>query len=83
MLHCPYRMVVIPDMLKNSPMFKRIDPKNKVRPARFPPAASEMHQHHIVSSLQMKNVPMGVGGRGRAVAARAKAKAAAGRGRGA
>eukprot|EP00891_Asterochloris_glomerata_P007859 jgi/Astpho2/7859/fgenesh1_pm.00117_%23_25_t len=25
------RMVVIPDMLKNSPMFKRIDPKNKMK----------------------------------------------------
>ena len=33
MLHHLCRMVVIPDMLKNSPMFKRIDPKNKVRPA--------------------------------------------------
>jgi small nuclear ribonucleoprotein D3 len=27
------RFVIIPDMLKNAPMFKRIDPKNKVRSA--------------------------------------------------
>ena len=26
-----YRFVIIPDMLKNAPMFKRIDPKMKVR----------------------------------------------------
>lgn len=26
------RFVIIPDMLKNAPMFKRIDPKMKVRP---------------------------------------------------
>lgn len=25
-----YRFVIIPDMLKNAPMFKRIDPKMKV-----------------------------------------------------
>ena len=34
-LNHPCRMVVIPDMLKNSPMFKRIDPKNKVRQHPF------------------------------------------------
>ena len=25
------RFVIVPDMLKNAPMFKRIDPKNKVK----------------------------------------------------
>lgn len=25
------RFIVVPDMLKNAPMFKRFDPKNKVR----------------------------------------------------
>lgn len=35
-----------------------------------------------IIGVQMKNVPMGVGGRGRAVAARAKAKAGAAPGRG-
>ena len=25
------RMVIVPDMLKNAPMFKRIDPRNKMK----------------------------------------------------
>lgn len=28
---CVSRFMVIPEMLKNAPMFKRIDPKSKVR----------------------------------------------------
>ena len=44
----------------------------------------QMHANNFLSTgdIQMKNVPMGVGGRGRAVAARAKAKAGAAPGRG-
>ena len=30
-MNTPCRLVVVPDMLKNAPMFKRIDPKAKVR----------------------------------------------------
>lgn len=49
-------------------------------------ADTDMHcvlgHAHWLMALQMKNVPMGVGGRGRAVAARAKAKAGAAPGRG-
>ena len=85
-------------MLKNAPMFKRIDPKMKVSlrasmqmgggnlsHANF--LAVVVYQWLLLYSsagvhMQMKNVPMGVGGRGRAVAARAKAKAGAAPGRG-
>lgn len=76
-------------MLKNAPMFKRIDPKMKVglgcsaSSIRHRPAVlQQMCANHSSQYMQMKNVPMGVGGRGRAVAARAKAKAGAAPGRG-
>ena len=33
------RFMIIPDMLKNAPMFKRIDPKHKVRSSFWQEAA--------------------------------------------
>lgn len=72
-------------------MFKRIDPKMKVGLCLFyfstrhwPVVLQQMQWSLVLSAIlvQMKNVPMGVGGRGRAVAARAKAKAGAAPGRG-
>lgn len=67
-------------MLKNAPMFKRIDPKLKVQPpldtVLFPNSFYYGSQADNPFATQTKSVPVGVGGRGRAVAARAKAKAA-------
>ncbi|KAE8680368.1 Small nuclear ribonucleoprotein Sm D3 [Hibiscus syriacus] len=54
------RFMVIPDMLKNAPMFKRLDAKIKV---------------HFTCKFSGKSSSLGVG-RGRAVAVRAKAQAA-------
>lgn len=79
-------------MLKNAPMFKRIDPKMKVGLWWFRFLCSSLAYGGAANvqwflflsafDMQMKNVPIGVGGRGRAVAARAKAKAGAAPGRG-
>ena len=67
------RFMTIPDMLKNAPMFKRIDPKYKV--CRLHAYAQLLRASAKHCSLQAKKLPMGVGGRGRAVAARATAGA--------
>ena len=84
----PHRFMIIPDMLKNAPMFKRIDPKHKVTAHVQCPfsliqnivtsdfrSGWSVHRSLQAFCTQTKAAPMGVGGRGRAVAARAKAKA--------
>lgn len=48
----PHRFMIIPDMLKNAPMFKRIDPKHKVLPAFTAPP----HQNSIVITSDCHSV---------------------------
>ncbi len=76
----PGRFVIIPDMLKQAPMFKRIDPKvakqvGDVIGLSCMPVCRCKQVHTVFT--QMKGMPIGTGGRGRGATT-----AAPGRGRG-
>lgn len=71
-----YRFMVIPDMLKNAPMFKRLDARIKVWFHDYLPSLLITKLFYLISqslfsSVKGKGASIGVG-RGRAVGMRAR-----------